>query len=276
MEDRTILEVEALYALHRAGACLGEPVEVERTGDGKLRIVGVTRTSERKDELIAALTPLADPRLLVELKSAKEMLAELDTSTIAGMPSADTPSVPANRRKLVKTLAKNFGGDERAAQAFLDKSLSLGEEMMQQAQALRHLALRFGPPGGGLPLRSAWLVEVMLRDHLENLRTKTAETQRHLESGLGASARLAPDLGASPASIPDESWALTVLRVFDAAKQATDGLRHALLTQNSVPLTELSREASLGFVSLEQCLQSISEHELAPVRQTPAFTAKSR
>ena len=49
-------EIMVRYALHRAKACLGEPIEILTTDLGGIEVRGLAETPERKEELIAALT----------------------------------------------------------------------------------------------------------------------------------------------------------------------------------------------------------------------------
>lgn len=260
--DVTRLEVETFYALHRVGACRGEPIEVSRTDVGNLHIQGVPATAERRDELYAALSLLDRSRISIELKSAGELLAELRASTPPITHPSGSAPVHGRKRPVLEAIAQRFGGQERAAYAFVDKSLSMSGNLVLEAQALLQLAARFDPAGVALPAQSAPLLELMLRDHLESLERKTVEFQRYLEVGFGARDRTFPDLRV-PAGITErQNWAAAMRQVFDAAKRADDATRNALLTEDNMRLGEIAQGAWRELASLDSVVHSVAGGKL--------------
>jgi hypothetical protein len=60
-------EIEALYAVHRAGACDGDPVSVGRTAEGRVEVKGTVRTRERSERIQEWLAGYPDIRLSLEI-----------------------------------------------------------------------------------------------------------------------------------------------------------------------------------------------------------------
>jgi hypothetical protein len=255
--DLTELEVEVWYALHRAGGCLGEPLEARRTADGRIRVEGIVSTLERRDQLLAALAPLAGPRLAVDLRSANEVLAGPSPSSAIDLQTTDR-----DRHKLALALKRDFGGDEGAAEAFIDTSLSLGEDLAEEAQALRSLASRFSPEAGNLTSGSALLLSLMTQDHLEALTKKAAGCRRFFESGIGLMPPSQLEAASLPQPVSGQNWADTILQVSDAVRRANAGLRRALTAADPAQLGPLAIEASRELASLDRWLELVANRPL--------------
>lgn len=60
-------EIEALYAVHRAGACDGDPVSVGRTAEGRVEVRGTVSTRERSERIQEWLAGYPDIRLSLEI-----------------------------------------------------------------------------------------------------------------------------------------------------------------------------------------------------------------
>lgn len=70
-------KVAALYALHRAGACLREQPEVTQTADGELHIQAVVDSEARKRELLRALeAATGTPTVKIEIYTVAEAVKQ--------------------------------------------------------------------------------------------------------------------------------------------------------------------------------------------------------
>ena len=124
--------IEAQYVLHRAGACLGEAVEIFQEPDG-VRVRSRDALSSRRPETLAAFAGLQDVlAALAELRNRAEIPAE-------------TP--------------------------VLNRSSRSSSALLQNAAALRQLADVFTPGRTLTWTARPWrLLESMIRDHAVNLR----------------------------------------------------------------------------------------------------------
>lgn len=170
-------ELAVLHALHSVRACLGEAIEVERRADGGFAIRGVVVSPERKEEVSAALAFLPPERVTIELKSAQEALRDVGPGEATLAPA----SAPAAGRDLGR-LAPYFSGSERLAEQFADRTLSQGESIMREAQALRHLAEKYGPPERMRSPQARRLLEAMVRDHVAALEAEVKAAQSSLRA----------------------------------------------------------------------------------------------
>jgi len=163
-------EVEVLYALHRAGACRREVLDVGRPAGGRIRVRGLVADDARRTHIVAMLGGLKAGRLLdIDLATGLPPQARVGGAT--GLPAEAT----------------------RAADA-----------AYQDALALVRLAERFPPellPAlGAEPARR---LQSMLRDHAAALESSALRTRRVLAPLLPAA-----DLRQPSAAVEsvDSSW----------------------------------------------------------------------
>jgi hypothetical protein len=186
-------EMQADYALHRLGACTGEPVEVRREASGHVAIEGVVETPERKAQLEEILRPI--PLVAVNLQSSEDVAppdAAADSS-LSEAEQAEEPPQPvaeAIRRihfgkspiedQLRRYYTRLSAGDLRHARvesepaavneeitALSNEAVSLSGAALMEAWALRRLAEAY--PQVKVHLlspRGKLLLEAMLSEHL--------------------------------------------------------------------------------------------------------------
>jgi hypothetical protein len=187
-------EIQAHYALHRMGACTGEPVEVSREPGVGVVVRGLVETAERKKELEAELRNIA--LVTVQIQMPEEAM---ETSSTSASPSAEstqpeespplrigvTPAGKAEENPLEPELRAYFNRlrstsppsgqhsqaasatTEEAITALSNQSSSLSEAALMEAWALRRLAEAY-PKGktGQLSPRGKLLLGTMLTEHL--------------------------------------------------------------------------------------------------------------
>ncbi len=185
------VELKSVYALHVAGACRGEPVEVVREATGEIGVRGVVETVQRKRELLAALAVV--PGVKAEIQAAEEAReAPPWPGAEAPVVTFETPPLPLGEQ-LRRYLAERPGSESVAARvaAFSDEAVSLGRGLLAEAWALRRLAERFsGPDEKRMSAASRWLLAVMLQDHMASLRAKIPLARELLEPVLAPIAGL--------------------------------------------------------------------------------------
>jgi hypothetical protein len=229
------LQVE--YALHRFGACLGEPVQVTRKGASGIAVTGLVADTELRDVLRAALSNYTSAKwLTVDIRTVDEALS----SVLAQQPresadgSAGKEAVTANTMVALKPPVEDFlveyfrehpqtqaasassakDPSKQAAQ-FAGRAVSLSQAALAEAWALRRLAQSYGG-FSDLPVRSQWFLKAMIIDHLRALREQ-------LDRQFELLAPVAPPAQAQDSD--DDSnrhWQDYVLRLFRAIENLHD------------------------------------------------------
>ena len=291
--ELTAAEIEAHYALHRLQACLGEPIEVVR-GAEKIEVHGYSETAQRKEELIAALQKI--PLVTLNLQTTAQAFAAASSSPSSQDRENQTvPSVQHNAVVEVQSsklpvqdlveqyFAEGRGGTvpgqgrdgKQAASPHQQISelshevVSASESALDEAWALRHLA-ELGPSlqRSKVHISALWLLEQMIRDHLDAVRTKLDQTralvepvlspfvssERH-ESGNAGEASLLSDTYDSA----ERNWAAGSLRLFAAVDQ-TVRLTLELFADGSPSAghrDEAIKRLLSGFDHLEKELQNV-------------------
>lgn len=261
--DTTALEIEVLYAMHRVRACLGEPLEVVKGPDGTLLVRGITGTAQRKQQLIEALAELAgSARLGIDIRSTEEALQEAGRENL----KLTAPSPRASSAPIEKELEKYFAGEgpraSRAAERFSEDAVSLAEELMTEAWALRQLAARFGSgQDRGLSPKSARLLQAMCLDHLNDLRAKTAKARAFVEpvlftiSDSGQHAEAGLEVANSEAA-----WDSALAPVLDCTKRIHTRIL-VLFAGGTAPAETrvMVRDVLAGFPELDARLQAAAD-----------------
>jgi len=219
-------EVAVLYAIHQVRACLGEPIEVRRTPDGELTVLGIVQEEERKRQLLVALSEVASaPWLRVEIRTAREA-AEAEPAAQATTVGPALVISQGEDLYFREALERYFADERRAEKPdtvvndFASLALSLTDALLSEAWALRKLAEQFtGEALSALPPDSRGLVEVMVRDHLATLEARGREATAELEPALNAIARARPQEVAEGTAAAYLTWQERVFEIFRTVEQ---------------------------------------------------------
>lgn len=137
------LEVEVTNALHAAGADLGEQIEVRRSPNGPLTIIGVVETPERKAQILNALGTLKDnPAIRVQLSTVSEALAAEKTNKARPQPSIERIEVDTDNYPAEGDLLAHFK-DETVARNFAARMTAQSSRAMNYLWAMRRLKGQF-------------------------------------------------------------------------------------------------------------------------------------
>lgn len=245
-------ETQADYALHRLGACTGEPIEVRREPAGQVIVQGLAETPERKAQLEEILRPI--PLVAVNIQSSEDVsppnaapdgsLSEAEQAEEPPQPGVEAiQRIPASKSPMEDQLRKYFtrlsAGDlgharvesEPAAvdeeiTALSNEAVSLSEAALMEAWALRRLAEAYSLKVDQLSPRGRRLLEIMLTEHLAALKLHTDRSRvllRPVLSSLGSAtpplAEGAEDKVARSLAVSDSSWSDAVLRLWTTAQQ---------------------------------------------------------
>lgn len=186
-QDRADRELQVRYALHRIGACLGDPIEVEVPADGQVTVRGLVDEESRLEAIRQTLREL--PYVRIEVRVAPGGSGSAD-DTAAGEQSGaglrPRHLVVGEKVLIEEQLASWLRQSHREAelparvvQLANDATLATAG-VLAHAWAVRRLHAAF-PAQRAAQLRppARWILEDMLQDHLSGVRER-AETVLHI------------------------------------------------------------------------------------------------
>jgi anti-sigma factor RsiW len=305
--ERIAAEIMVRYALHRVKACLGEPIQIVATDGGSLEVFGLAETPERKEELIAALEAI--PLVIVKIQTLAEAQATVspgggpvDLSAQPGGNASEGISVVTVRAgklpiqdelqhyfarqkhpALPMTESENDAGDiHQKIAAFSSRAISLADMALADAFALRRLAEKYPTAKTrSLEPSSRWLLEAMVREHLQSVQTTTVRLRlllepvlHSLESGAREDATSKGVVGISSAS----DWASGVQQLFGTIKRM-ERLTAFLFAGASLPDEQDGRAAAklLAAVNqIEQESRGLADQANHPERSDSTALAQER
>ena len=199
-------ELRVWAALHQAGADLGDPIEVSRTG-GEILVTGIGIPPQRQREIQNAIG--SQPRVVVRFSESAP------ASVRAEKPAAGTPP-GAEIRQLQGRVAEQIGGRANFEQ-LASEIFDLSEPMMSRAYALRSLAQRFPMQvESQLNPQDRELLRQLTREHTATLRRQTAEIERLLKPVLGSGS--GPGSGATGA-LSSNAWQPATEELLQSARR---------------------------------------------------------
>jgi hypothetical protein len=265
--------VAATHALHRAGACLGEPVLLERTPGGAIRVHGLVRSVARREELREALQLSGTPvPITVELQTFEEAASSAALRETAPAPDESGPPARARRLPVERELARYFAEyrsrieNKSAAEfvaQFANRNVRAGQRAMAHAWALKRLTNSFPESvSSRLGRRQRSILESVTRDHLASLWSSLAEVRTLMEPVFaGASAH---DAGSMAGEIVREDELLD--RLFDSVRSIDERLRY-LLAGEPIAAGSLSSDPA-------ECILGLGRDLAAVHRQYSALEAR--
>ena len=187
--DPRTVEARLWYALHEAGACLGEPVEVVHGPDGALAVQGIVGSSGVKEAILRALerTGISDSES-VDIRTWEEALGAavervgLEGRSTRPRAEAARPSVRSGSIRtipLTADLTAYFRADDPLKSAdsvrkdlsgFAEEAVERADGLLRQGWALRRLAERYGTSTvKTISPEAAALLREMYQDHLHGI-----------------------------------------------------------------------------------------------------------
>lgn len=235
------LEVEALNLLHGAGADLGEQIEVKRMPSGPLHITGVVETTERKNEILNALQPIAvNPAVRIQINTAAEEIARQKRSKAQPKPSVETVEVESGTFPAEADVRAAVGDNDQAVRQFASRMTSRSASAMNYLWAMKRLKGQFST--GELAklspeARGKWLN--VIRSHARSYQREIAALKRDLQPVFGGSS--AGGEGMNIGSDADLMRAIDQL--FAAGSSGNQLVRQAFTTTSSQASTNALRTA---------------------------------
>lgn len=192
------VEIKALMLLHKIGADLGREVALQRTPDGKLTIEAIVGTSNRKNQILNALTPLAENKaIIIRIKTMSEanknnvVIRNFSKPIIIQEYNSISSKIPASaelRKYFINKTRDNT--DEMTVEAEIlnisNKILSRSHRATLSSYAMKDLIDRLAS-NESENIDSADLAtwHSLLADHVHNLFVHTSNMRLALQNVLG-------------------------------------------------------------------------------------------
>jgi DNA-directed RNA polymerase specialized sigma24 family protein len=136
--------ISVLYQLSKVDADMGEPIQVTRTNEGKIRISGVVADDKRKAQIRAGLESLPERQFLdIRLTSQREMrMAIPSASSLHAIGQSEAPAAAILRKYFA---SKGWSGNriDTATGQFSQDVLGHAQRALQNAFALNRLGVDF-------------------------------------------------------------------------------------------------------------------------------------
>jgi len=202
--------LQVVTLLHRIGADLGDPVEVNLT-DGKVLVSGAGVSPERQRQVHELLD--GDPN--VEVRFSQPETAQVTPPAEAPATAGDAANVGIQTR-----IEKQLGG-RAAFERFSSHVLDGNEAAMSHAYALRSVAERF-PAGSEASMAAPDRAQLhqLARDHVAALDTQVRVMEGALApvlAGLGGKAAAGAAIGTVPGA--DAAWQQAAEDTFRASRR---------------------------------------------------------
>lgn len=281
--ELTAAEVEARYALHSAGACVGRPIAVH-VAAGRIEIEGVVDTEKRKAEVLLALRGI--PHVYSEIRTVAE--AEIPSTVVEAPADSETskPKLPVEallKRYFSegKCQGRDAGTCVQEEIAALSRAALVHSEAAQaQAWALRRL-VEWGPFLARDQLRTSTgrLLELMVRDHMDALRKELEQSRALLQpvlstlSGQTATANQTRSME-SQDSQGDQVTA-SLLRLC-AAVEKTVSLTLGTLVETNRPASQPEQAVKELLAELDGLNGEFPKLETAVAAELPGFQPVTR
>ena len=241
--DPSAVEARLRYALHEAGACLGEPVQVLLDSNGKLAVGGIVGTRETKARILMELERSDVPdSVLVDILTRAEAIANAAESLSRSQGLSAQPGIqpvgPTLRGGAVRSVPltadltayfrKNDLSDSQTSigeelGAFTEGAVDRADSLLQSAWALRRLAEHYGESANkDLSPEAAALVREMANDHLSAFAAAARKSEEWILPVLDAVAasrgvELEASGTVSQTAAAAMSWSDAFLSLFESA-----------------------------------------------------------
>jgi hypothetical protein len=261
--DLLAAEVEAWYAIHSVSACLGRPISVVRSGLSQIEVRGVVETEKDKQQVLDAL--LGIPHVTSRIRTVEEdwamAFSQRNATPLSPPSTSDKPDAAelSSRKLAIEDALRHYftagscAAEEGASQnqcvqqtiiELSQRTLARSEAVLGQAGALRRLAQWNGIlKRADLRTSTRRLLELMVRDHLNALKSELSESQALLEPILVSLLRgdRASAIGIETQSVEvaaaQVAWNAAALRLC-ASIERTANLILGMFVETNQPVTE--------------------------------------
>lgn len=243
------LKVDALYELHRAGACLREQPEVTQTAEGALHIQAVVDSEARKRELLRALeattkTAAAKVEIYTVAEAVNQYMKVPQAPAISRRVEIIKDQIPAYA-ELRRYFAKSGRADEQSSsdgrapdgkvdeqiRQFANRVLNQSRAALLHVWALKHYTREVSEAELNrldAATRARW--QAVIREHLQAFEQETRRLGQELQPVFFAGATAESDEPEGTANL----WR-DVERLFKLASAHDGAVRRALTVSTDSP-----------------------------------------
>jgi hypothetical protein len=249
--DLVAAHVQALSALHRLGALLGEPIEVVRGASRRIEVRGLAATAERKQAIAEAVSGI--PLVTVDVRTIDEAVAarrHRPAAPAAAAPDLEATTAQTGTVPIQALLDAYLAAPPRGrSQAFATEVVSISRDAMRRAWALERLA-RFAlalDPSSVRPSTRRTLEGVAL-ELADGLREKLDALDQRvtpvISPVLGADAAAGEEAPSRDAARV-EDWPRQALRAFERVRSADEATRQLFAESDAGALDIVSASRAL-------------------------------
>jgi hypothetical protein len=171
--DRSPLELDVHYRLHRIGACTAEPVLIARRGTGRIEVSAVGPPPEREREIRVALRDLEQSgRINISITHVNQDPPTTDALGDATQKATVTPAMAES------DFARRFGSPQEFAR-IAGLVVQDADVLYSHAWALKKHS-QVPDAQGAAAAPAYWLRDVMLQEHGAKVREAAARLRHQL------------------------------------------------------------------------------------------------
>lgn len=231
------LEVEVLRLLSQAGADMGEQISVARTPEGKLHVRGLVETTERKNEILRNLSPVAtNAAVSIDIKTVAEALKQQPKNRPSGAVTVENVQSGDNVNSAQMELRRYFAAKDPSradeqARRFADQMVYRSSLAMRHAWALKRLLNQFSADQLRTlapESRAKWLT--LIRTHAREFEQETKLLRQQLQSIFGVGSLDASD---EINVLDDQTLASAVTRLFALGSSNDAVIRSTFMSTES-------------------------------------------
>ncbi len=240
-------ELQVFAALHRAGADLGDPIEVTRERD-RIVVAGVGIAPQRQEQIHKELE--AVPNVVVRFSEPAQAAAQYSQPAPA---SSGKTVVPTFQSRIEQQL-----GSRQNFEQFSSQLLDMTDSMMSRAYALRRLADRFSRDAeSALTPADRQVLQNLNREHASAIRRQTAQMERLLVPVLTPLA--GRPTGTATSGIHSDAWQPATEEVFQNARKLETLLAVMLGVAPGNPSAQLPADVLLSAAQLRASLEAYEQ-----------------
>ncbi len=224
-----VKSIEIEYALHRLRACVGGEMQVVRRAE-RIDVTGLAGSIDRRTQILAALSAAGLPQWVhISIALPPSFQTPIERALLGSddrdqIDSAVVLAEPRVRDYLERTLPSHSAPDHATISGFSSTILTEASAAMREAWALRRLVENYGDAAEAG--QAGWLLETMVRDHLEQILRHVSRSNSAVAPVFGVT----PPVGGSASA----SWQAASAAIF-AETEKYERLASALFGGDVLP-----------------------------------------
>ncbi|MGH9429074.1 MAG: hypothetical protein ACRD2L_22555, partial [Terriglobia bacterium] len=281
-------------ALHQLRACLGDPIQVLREASGRIKVRGLAKTLEQKEELVTALQTIplvtAEIQTLEEAARTRSSRSSVEGASELETPADDEPTIVRTKKsgiqsrleayfiKRLSVESEDHGRVEigssslqRRIVELSNEAILLSQAVLTEAWALRRLAESYpGEKARSMRPATRLVLETMLQGHMSNLKNQMNRSRVLLEPVLSLSPSESEILRGAPQTTPSQSratvipgWSSEVMSLFVGVEQVEQLILSLFGNNDVLPEGQADGTSWQLLERLHECEDRLRKFEIA-------------